>query len=295
MQNSHHSKNTHGPPKTSTSIQRTEIKTVGLVKKRKNTKPTYPQSSIHFSPYLIIFRWKQKFWHNMRKRCSLASEIQKQEKLMGKTIIFKRNPFFFKLFNLCAISSMWIASGLVVQLHWLLRWASWIETHFPFLWLQLHTKRTYNSGQIGFFMSIVLHEGFIITQNIKTNNIHFYVKVKWAVLHNISRIKTWWCFYVYSFVFKNVTGSLIGVSKGISKLSMELPSLLKLLINATRQVIATTKGNFIKLNTKKVNFQVKKDYSLFQMTQFKQMCWKLKQCRILNLIFQGKVKRPSDF
>lgn len=154
MQNSHHSKNTHGPPRTSTSIQWTEIKSVGLVKKRKNTKPTYPQSSIHFGPYLIIFRWKQKFWHNMRKRCSLASEIPKQEKLMGKTIIFKRNPNFFKLFNLCAISSVWIASGLVVQLHWLLRWASWRETHFPFLWLQLHTKKTYNCGQIGFFMSI---------------------------------------------------------------------------------------------------------------------------------------------
>lgn len=55
---------------------------------------------------------------------------------------------------------------------------------------------------------------------------------------------------------------------------MDLPSLLKLLINATRKVIAVTKGNFIRLNTKKVNFQVKKDYSLSQMAQFKQMCWK---------------------
>lgn len=57
----------------------------------------------------------------------------------------------------------------------------------------------------------------------------------------------------------------MGVSKGISKLTMDLPSLLKLLINATRKVIVVTKGNFIKLNTKKVNFQVKNDYSFSQM------------------------------
>lgn len=71
---------------------------------------------------------------------------------------------------------------------------------------------------------------------------------------------------VCSFVFTNDTESLMGVSKSISKLSMDLPSLLKLLINATREVIAATKGKFITLNTKKVNFQVKKDYSLSQMT-----------------------------
>lgn len=111
MQNSHHSKSIHDPPRTSPSIQRTKTKHVGFIKKRKNTKPTYPQSSIHFSPDLIIFRCKQKFWHNMRKMCSLASEITKQEKLMGKIIIFKRNPFFFQVVqpvcNLLYVNNLW--------------------------------------------------------------------------------------------------------------------------------------------------------------------------------------------